>query len=123
MPRIKKSSRRQPMEDIIYEAPPQDHPLEKYFKTYDDLNSYLLTFANRKEIPPRYLDISLLNTQNFNTLARILNDQGLMEFVQIRDNYFLDLVGMAYSTLTVEFNDDNEAEFMFKFKIFKEDFD
>ncbi|MED6166681.1 hypothetical protein PIB30_111695, partial [Stylosanthes scabra] len=52
MPRMKKTSRRQPMEDIIYKAPPQDHPLEKYFTTYDDLNSYLLTFANRKEIPP-----------------------------------------------------------------------
>ncbi|MED6214883.1 hypothetical protein PIB30_107734, partial [Stylosanthes scabra] len=52
MPRIKKTSRRQPMEDIIYEAPPHDHPLEKYFTTYDDLNAYLLTFTNRKEIPP-----------------------------------------------------------------------
>ncbi|MED6128620.1 hypothetical protein PIB30_099669, partial [Stylosanthes scabra] len=123
MPRIKKTSRRQPIEDIIYEAPPHDHPLEKYFTTYDDLNAYLLTFANRKEIPPRYLEISLLNTQNFNTLARILNEQGLMEFVQIRDNYYLDLVGMAYSTLTVEFNDDNETEFMLKFKIFKKEFE
>ncbi|MED6173093.1 hypothetical protein PIB30_056093 [Stylosanthes scabra] len=42
------------MEDVIYEAPPQDHSLEKYFKTYDDLNGYILTFADRKEIPPRF---------------------------------------------------------------------
>ncbi|MED6214755.1 hypothetical protein PIB30_106421 [Stylosanthes scabra] len=30
---------------------------------------------------------------------------------------------MAYSTLTVEFNDDNETEFMLKFKIFKKEFE
>ncbi|MED6204528.1 hypothetical protein PIB30_009804 [Stylosanthes scabra] len=53
MPRVKRTARREPMEDIIYEEPPQDHPLEKYFKTFDDLNAYLITFADRKEIPPR----------------------------------------------------------------------
>ncbi|MED6213711.1 hypothetical protein PIB30_095934 [Stylosanthes scabra] len=123
MPRIKRTSRREPMEDIIYEAPPQDHPLEKYFSTYDDLNAYLITFSDRKEIAPRYLDVSLLNTQNFHSLTRILNDQGLMEFVQFRDNYYSDLVGMAYSTLKVDFNEQNEAEFMFKFKLFKKEYE
>ncbi|MED6172654.1 hypothetical protein PIB30_052058 [Stylosanthes scabra] len=123
MHRVKKTARREPMEDIIYEEPPQDHPLEKYFKTFDDLNAYLITFADCKEIPPRYLDISLLNTQNFHSLTRILNDQGLMEFVQFRDDYFPDLVGMAYSTLRVVFNDENEVEFMFKFKLFKKEYE
>ncbi|MED6187636.1 hypothetical protein PIB30_078228 [Stylosanthes scabra] len=41
------------MEDVVYEEPPQDHPLGKYFKTLDDLNGYMLTFSDRKEIPPR----------------------------------------------------------------------
>ncbi|MED6112859.1 hypothetical protein PIB30_111367, partial [Stylosanthes scabra] len=52
MPRMKRTARKQPMEDVVYEEPPQDHPLGKYFKTLDDLNGYMLTFSDRKEIPP-----------------------------------------------------------------------
>ncbi|MED6118997.1 hypothetical protein PIB30_007887 [Stylosanthes scabra] len=92
MPRIKRTARREPMEDIIYEAPPEDYPLEKYFSTYDDLNAYLLTFKDRKEIASR-------------------------------DNYYPNLVGMAYSTLKIDFNEQNEAEFMFKFKLFKKEYE
>ncbi|MED6222469.1 hypothetical protein PIB30_064770 [Stylosanthes scabra] len=40
---IKRTARKQPMEDVVYEEPPQDHPLGKYFKTLDDLNGYMLT--------------------------------------------------------------------------------
>ncbi|MED6115487.1 hypothetical protein PIB30_091063 [Stylosanthes scabra] len=69
----------------------------KYFKTLDDLNGYMLTFSDRKEIPPRYLEISLIGSQSFNSLAKILDDQGLMNFVQIRDRYYPDLVGIAYN--------------------------
>ncbi|MED6164199.1 hypothetical protein PIB30_087410 [Stylosanthes scabra] len=123
MPRMKKTARRQQMEDIIYEAPPQDHPLEHFFARMDDVNCYLITFADRTEIPPRHLDISLLNSSNFSTLARILEEQGLIEFVQIRENYYPDLVGIAYSTLSVDFNESNEAEFMLKFKLFKRDYE
>ncbi|MED6125954.1 hypothetical protein PIB30_073557 [Stylosanthes scabra] len=123
MPRIKKTARKQPMEDVVYEEPPQDHPLGNYFKTLDDLNGYLLTFSDCKEIPPRYLEISLLAIQNFNSLAKILDDQGLMDFVQIRDRYYPNLVGIAYSTLSIVFNEENKEEFIFKFKLFKKEYE
>ncbi|MED6165110.1 hypothetical protein PIB30_096495 [Stylosanthes scabra] len=57
MPRMKRTARKQPMEDVVYEEPPQDHLLGKYFKTLDDLNGYILTFSDRKEIPP-WIDLS-----------------------------------------------------------------
>ncbi|MED6139786.1 hypothetical protein PIB30_087240 [Stylosanthes scabra] len=79
MPRMKRTARKQPMEDVVYEEPPQDHPLGKYFKTLDDLNGYMLTFSNRKEIPP--------------------------------------------STLSIVFNEENKEEFMFKFKLFKKEYE
>ncbi|MED6164670.1 hypothetical protein PIB30_092385, partial [Stylosanthes scabra] len=94
-----------------------------YFKTLDDLNGYMLTFSDRKEIPPRYLEISLIGSQNFNTLAKILDDQGLMDFVQIRDRYYPDLVGIAYSTLSIVFNEENKEELIFKFKLFKKEYE
>ncbi|MED6202384.1 hypothetical protein PIB30_104760 [Stylosanthes scabra] len=56
MPRMKRTVRKQPMEDVVYEEPPQDHPLGKYFKTLDDLNGYMLTFSDHKEIPPSLFD-------------------------------------------------------------------
>ncbi|MED6199270.1 hypothetical protein PIB30_074362 [Stylosanthes scabra] len=123
MPRIKRTARKQPMEDVVYEEPPQDHRLGKYFKTLDDLNGYMLTFSDHKEIPPRYLEISLIASQNFNSLAKILDDQGLMYFVEIRDRYYPDLVGIAYSTLSIVFNEENKEEFMFKFKFFKKEYE
>ncbi|MED6135854.1 hypothetical protein PIB30_050573 [Stylosanthes scabra] len=49
------------MEDVVYEEPPQDHPLGKYFKTLNDLNGYMLTFLDSKEIPPsKYLELEYL---------------------------------------------------------------
>ncbi|MED6184098.1 hypothetical protein PIB30_044159 [Stylosanthes scabra] len=123
MPRMKRTAKKQPMEDVVYEEPPQDHPLGKYFKTLDDLNGYMLTFSDHKKIPPRYLEISLIGSQHFNTLAKILDDQGLMDFVKIRDRYYPDLVGIAYSTLSIVFNEENKEEFIFKFKLFKKEYE
>ncbi|MED6214737.1 hypothetical protein PIB30_106190, partial [Stylosanthes scabra] len=123
MPHMKRTARKQPMEDVVYEEPPIDHPLGKYFKTLDDLNGYMLTFSDRKEIPPRYLEISLIGSQSFSSLAKILDDQGLMDFVQIRYRYYPNLVGIAYSTLSIVFDEENKEEFMFKFKLFKKKYE
>ncbi|MED6137256.1 hypothetical protein PIB30_063414 [Stylosanthes scabra] len=99
--------------------PPMDHPLAKYFSRLDDLNNYLVNSAERKIIQPRYLDINLLDTQNFNTLSTILNDQGLIEFVQIQDTYYPELVAIAYSTLSLV---SNEEKFTLKFRLNKSEY-
>ncbi|MED6166476.1 hypothetical protein PIB30_109712, partial [Stylosanthes scabra] len=52
--------------------PPSDHPLFQYFSRLDDLNNYIFNFSERKEISPRYLDINILETQNFNVLHSIV---------------------------------------------------
>ncbi|MED6128869.1 hypothetical protein PIB30_102257 [Stylosanthes scabra] len=120
MPRMKKTAKRQKDEDVVYMEPPMDHPLAKYFSRLDDLNNYLVNFAERKIIPPRYLDINLLDTQNFNTLSTILNDQGLIEFVQIQDTYYPELVAIAYSTLSLV---SNEEKFTLKFRLNKSEYE
>ncbi|MED6125994.1 hypothetical protein PIB30_074009 [Stylosanthes scabra] len=69
MPRMKKTAKRQRDEDVVYMEPPMGHPLAKYFSRLDDLNNYLVNFAERKIIPPR------LNKSEYeidsNTLANI----------------------------------------------------
>ncbi|MED6187560.1 hypothetical protein PIB30_077618 [Stylosanthes scabra] len=52
MPRMKKTAKRQRDEDVVYMEPPMDHSLAKYFSRLDDLNNYLVNFAERKIIPP-----------------------------------------------------------------------
>ncbi|MED6221595.1 hypothetical protein PIB30_056300 [Stylosanthes scabra] len=69
MPRMKKTAKRQRDEDVVYMEPPMDRPLAKYFSRLDDLNNYLINFAEKKIIPPR------LNKSEYeidsNTLANI----------------------------------------------------
>ncbi|MED6195397.1 hypothetical protein PIB30_037496 [Stylosanthes scabra] len=123
MPHLKRSAKKPRQEDIVYEEPPMDHPLAKYFGGLADLNRYQFNFAKRKEIPPRYLDINLLVTQNFHSLEKILDDQGLMEFVQIRDIYYPKLVSIAYSTLSIDFNEENAAKFTLNFRMNKKEYE
>ncbi|MED6172412.1 hypothetical protein PIB30_049815 [Stylosanthes scabra] len=124
MPRLKRTSskRQRESKDVVHMEPPPDHPLGKYFSRLDDLNQYVFNFAERKEIPPRYLDIKLLETYNFNTLSTILNDQGLANFVQIRETYYPELVAIAYSTLSIDFNEEHETEFTLKFRLHKSEY-
>ncbi|MED6226871.1 hypothetical protein PIB30_107969, partial [Stylosanthes scabra] len=81
-----------------------------------------MRLAGRKEIPPRYLDPNLLVTQNFDPLREILDYQGIMNFVQIRDKYYPDLVAIAYSTLMIEVNEENESDFSLVFKLGKDEY-
>ncbi|MED6172925.1 hypothetical protein PIB30_054402 [Stylosanthes scabra] len=89
MPCIKRTARKQRMENVVYEEPPQNHPLGKYFKTFDDLNGYLITFSDRKEIPPR-IDLSeeiskslgsssVIDIRTLHHMERAMEEQGKKE--------------------------------------------
>ncbi|MED6178449.1 hypothetical protein PIB30_107683 [Stylosanthes scabra] len=45
-----------------------------------------------------------------------------MNFVQIRDKYYPDLVAIAYSTLMIEVNEENESDFSLVFKLGKDEY-
>ncbi|MED6214460.1 hypothetical protein PIB30_103328 [Stylosanthes scabra] len=79
--------------------------MAKFFTNLVDFNNYIMNFAPRKEITPRYLDLDLLHNQNFNELYRILVRQDLLDFVRLRDYYYPDLVAIAYNSLTMEFEE------------------
>ncbi|MED6208126.1 hypothetical protein PIB30_042304 [Stylosanthes scabra] len=125
MSRSKKatSKRQRQSDDVVYTEPPPEHQFARYFSRLDDLNRYVFNFHERKEISPRYLDIKILETQNFNVLHSILATQGLLDFVQIRETYYPELVAMAYSTLSIEFNEESPTEFTLKFRLFKNEYE
>ncbi|MED6154068.1 hypothetical protein PIB30_108404 [Stylosanthes scabra] len=122
MSRMKKTTKRTRGESSV-EPPPWNHPLARYFASNEDLVYYEMRLAGRKEIPPRYLDPNLLVTQNFDHLREILEYQGIMNFVQIRDKYYPDLVAIVYSTLMIEVNEENESDFSLVFKLGKDEYE
>ncbi|MED6202889.1 hypothetical protein PIB30_110118, partial [Stylosanthes scabra] len=125
MPRSKRTApkRQRQSDDVVYMEPPSDHPLFQYFSRLDDLNHYIFNFSERKEISPRYLDINILETQNFNVLHSILSSQGLIDFVQIRESYYPELIAIAYSTLSIEFNEECATEFTLRFRLLKNEYE
>ncbi|MED6178130.1 hypothetical protein PIB30_104740, partial [Stylosanthes scabra] len=105
MGRTKSTTKRARQREMQVEPPPQSHPMAKFFINLADFNNYIMNFAQRKEITPRYLDLDLLTSQNFNELHRILVRQDLIDFVRLRDYYYPDLVAIAYNSLTMEFEE------------------
>ncbi|MED6127702.1 hypothetical protein PIB30_090551 [Stylosanthes scabra] len=123
MPRAKQTAKRTRNEEVIYMEPPSDHPLFQYFSRLDDLNNYIFNFSERIVISPRYLDIQLLESQNFNQLSIILHDQGLIDFVQIKNTWYPELIRICYSTLSINFNEEHPTEFTMKFRLNKVDYE
>ncbi|MED6161942.1 hypothetical protein PIB30_065698 [Stylosanthes scabra] len=121
MPRMKRTTKRTRGESSV-EPPPWNHPLARYFASNEDLVYYEMRLAGRKEIPPRYLDPNLLVTKNFDHLREILEYQGIMNFVQIRDKYYPDLVAIVYSTLMIKVNEENDSDFSLVFKLGKDEY-
>ncbi|MED6201603.1 hypothetical protein PIB30_096660 [Stylosanthes scabra] len=117
MSRMKKTQKRSREGELSIEPPPKDHALAKWFYSNDDLIFYELRLAGRKEIPPRYLNPKLLDSQNFNHLKEMLNIQGLMDFVQFRDKYYPELTSIAYATLGMESNTRDLKDFSMVFKL------
>ncbi|MED6178389.1 hypothetical protein PIB30_107137 [Stylosanthes scabra] len=125
MPCSKKtaSKRQRQSNDVVYIEPPPEHQFARFFSRSDDLNHYVFNFHDRKEISPRYLDIKILETQNFNALHSILTSQGLIDFVQIRESYYPELVAIAYSTLSIGFNEECPTEFTLRFRLLKNEYE
>ncbi|MED6226905.1 hypothetical protein PIB30_108357, partial [Stylosanthes scabra] len=121
MPRMKRTTKRTRGESSV-EPPPWNHPLARYFASNEDLVYYEMRLAGPKEISPRYLVPNLLVTQNFDHLREILEYQGIMNFVQIRDKYYPNLVAIAYSTLMIEVNEENKSNFSLVFKLGKDEY-
>ncbi|MED6189330.1 hypothetical protein PIB30_094925 [Stylosanthes scabra] len=105
MGRTKSTAKKAKQGEMKVEPPPQGHPMAKFFTNLADFNNYIMNFAPRKEITPRYLDLDLLHSQNFNELYRILVRQDFLDFVRLRDYYYPDLVAIAYTSLTMEFEE------------------
>ncbi|MED6166084.1 hypothetical protein PIB30_105608 [Stylosanthes scabra] len=116
MPRVKRPTKKSRGGSSSMEPPPQDHPLTQWFYNKEDFDLYLSDFAPRKVVPPRYLEPNFFDQHHYPNLLGILVRQNLVNFLKIKDNYYPDLIAIAYTTLDVEFEED---DLVFSFKIGK----
>ncbi|MED6202428.1 hypothetical protein PIB30_105359 [Stylosanthes scabra] len=98
------------------EPPPQDHPLAQWFYNKEEFDLYHSDFASRKVIPPRYLEPNFFDQHHYPNLLGILVRQNLVNCMMIKDSFYPDLIAIAYTTLDVEFEED---DLVFSFKIGK----
>ncbi|MED6140320.1 hypothetical protein PIB30_092041, partial [Stylosanthes scabra] len=86
------------------------------FYNKEDFDLYLSDFAPRKVVPPRYLEPNFFDQHHYPNLLGILVRQNLVNCLKIEDSYYPDLIAIAYTTLDVEFEED---DLVFSFKIGK----
>ncbi|MED6133470.1 hypothetical protein PIB30_028536 [Stylosanthes scabra] len=116
MPRVKRPTKKPRGASSSMEPSPQDHPLAKWFYNKEYFDLYLSDFAPRKVVPPRYLESNFFDQHHYPNLLGILVRQNLVNYMKIKDCYYPDLIAIAYTTLDVEFK---ENDMVFSFKIGK----
>ncbi|MED6177589.1 hypothetical protein PIB30_099607 [Stylosanthes scabra] len=110
MPRVKRPTKKSRGGSSSMEPPPQDHPLTQWFYNKEDFDLYLSDFAPRKVVPPRYLEPNFFDQHHYPNLLGILVRQNLVNYLKIKDGYYPDLIAIAYTTLDVEFEEDDLVE-------------
>ncbi|MED6117487.1 hypothetical protein PIB30_110408, partial [Stylosanthes scabra] len=116
MPRVKRPTKKSRGASSSMEPPPQDHPLAQWFYNKEDFDLYHSDFASTKVIPPRYLEPNFFDQHHYPNLLGILVRQNLVNCMKIKDSFYPDLTAIAYTTLDVEFEED---DLVFSFKIGK----
>ncbi|MED6174982.1 hypothetical protein PIB30_074158 [Stylosanthes scabra] len=107
MPRFKRPIKKPRGASSSMEPPPQDHPLAQWFYNKENFDLYLSDFAPRKVVPPRYLEPNFFDQHHYPNLLGILVRQNLVNYMKIKDCYYPDLIAIAYTTLDVEFEEND----------------
>ncbi|MED6199994.1 hypothetical protein PIB30_081061 [Stylosanthes scabra] len=111
-PRTKIPTKRQRGESSM-QQPPEGNPMSKWFESNDDFENYATNFAPRKIMSPRYMELNFFEKHGCPRLLEILAHQNLVEFVKISDSWYPEIIAAAYTTLDLEFIDD-DMNFIFK---------
>ncbi|MED6121950.1 hypothetical protein PIB30_035093 [Stylosanthes scabra] len=109
MPRVKRpiSKRSRGEASSSMESPPERHPMAQWLQSKSDLDCYSTYFAPRKVISPRYLEPNFFEKHPYPNLQAVLIAQNLLNHVKIKEPIYPELNAVAYTTLELEFIDDD----------------
>ncbi|XLR07278.1 hypothetical protein S83_035216 [Arachis hypogaea] len=87
---------------------PSSHYMARWLPSPRTLNNYVEKFESRAIVPPRYITAEFIQGRHYNLVWNALQTQHLTDFVQIKDDYYPNLVRAVYNTLNYVVPQPNE---------------
>ncbi|MED6153107.1 hypothetical protein PIB30_098394 [Stylosanthes scabra] len=102
-------------------APPRlsQMPVESWFEEDDQITAYQERISRMEILVPKYLAEDVLPEAEFQEFWRLIDIQGLRQFISLRERYYPRFVAAAYTTISIfdTLRADGTGDFRFRFKL------
>ncbi|MED6141662.1 hypothetical protein PIB30_105673 [Stylosanthes scabra] len=103
MARTKQIGKRTRVDPDAPPAPPRlsQMPVESWFEEDDQRTAYQERLSRMEILVPKYLAEDVLPEAEFQEFWRLIDVQGLRQFISMRERYYPRLVAAAYTTMSI----------------------
>ncbi|MED6165632.1 hypothetical protein PIB30_101464 [Stylosanthes scabra] len=103
MARTKQSGKRTRVDPDAPPAPPRlsQMPVESWFEEDDQRTAYQERLSRMEILVPKYLAEDVLPEAEFQEFWRLIDVQGLRQFISLRERYYPRFVAAAYTTISI----------------------
>ncbi|MED6163442.1 hypothetical protein PIB30_079977 [Stylosanthes scabra] len=102
-------------------APPHlsQMPVNSWFEEEDERVAYHDRLSVMEILVPKHLADQVLPEEEFQEFWRLIDIQGLRQFLLMRERYFLRFVAAEYTTISIRdtMRADGTGDFWFRFKL------
>ncbi|MED6190480.1 hypothetical protein PIB30_106331 [Stylosanthes scabra] len=94
-------------------------PVESWFEEDDQRTAYQERLSRMEILVPKYLAEDMLPEAEFQEFWRLIDVQGLRQFISLRERYYPRFVAAAYTTISIfdTLRADGTGNFQFRFKL------
>ncbi|MED6153610.1 hypothetical protein PIB30_103792 [Stylosanthes scabra] len=121
MVRTKQAGKRTRVDLDAPPAPPRlsQMPVESWFEEDDQITAYQERLSRMEILVPKYLAEDVLPEAEFQEFWRLIDIQGLRQFISLRERYYPRFVAAAYTTISIfeTLRADGTGDFRFRFKL------
>ncbi|MED6141475.1 hypothetical protein PIB30_103760 [Stylosanthes scabra] len=121
MVRTKQTGKRTRVDPDAPPAPPRlsQMPVESWFEEDDQITAYQERLSRMEILVPKYLAEDVLPEAEFQEFWRLIDIQGLRQFISLRERYYPRFVAAAYTTISIfdTLRANGTGDFRFRFKL------
>ncbi|MED6209469.1 hypothetical protein PIB30_055002 [Stylosanthes scabra] len=121
MPRVKQTGRRTRVDPNALPMPPRlsQLPEERWFDDNNEILAYDERLSKMEILPPRFIGDGVIPDEKYPEFWRLIDIQGLRPFLYMRERYYPRFVAVAYTTMFIRdnLNDDGSGNFVFGFRL------
>ncbi|MED6190075.1 hypothetical protein PIB30_102197 [Stylosanthes scabra] len=121
MARTKQTGKRTRVDPNAPPAPPRlsQMPVESWFEEDDQITAYQERLSRMEILVPKYLAEDVLPEAEFQEFWRLIDIQGLRQFISLRERYYPRFVAAAYTIVSIfdTLRADGTGDFRFRFKL------